>query len=199
MQFQDHLAPLPPTPRGPSRAVWVAAIATALLVAAVVAVFLVTRSDVKSTALVPTQTASATPTTAPTTTLEPQDEVIGRLREILRIRDKALAKRDAELLDTIYTVDCNCLSQTRALIRRLRKEHLIWNGLSTSLQVQQVEKVNDRLWIVIGVLATSTARIEDESGNLIDVAPAEKDRFRFAIAKPVGSQAWLLGYASVIR
>jgi hypothetical protein len=109
-----------------------------------------------------------------------------------------LAKRDVELLDTIYTTDCNCLPQTRALIRRLRKEHIIWSRLSTSLEVQQVEKVNDRLWVVIGILATSTARIEDESGNLIEVAPAEKDRFRFAIAKPLGSQDWLLGYASLI-
>jgi hypothetical protein len=136
---------------------------------------------------------------APTTTLEPRQEVIGRLREILRIRDRALATRDANLLETIYTVDCNCLSQSRALIRRLRKEHVVWNGLSTSLKVQQVERVNDRLWIVIGVLSTSTARIEDESGHLIEVAPGEKDRFRFAVAKPVDSQDWLLGYASVIR
>jgi hypothetical protein len=65
--------------------------------------------------------------------------------------------------------------------------------------VQDVEKINDRLWTVIGVLATSTARIEDEAGTLIEVAPAEKDRFRFAVAKPVGSQDWLLGYVSVIR
>jgi hypothetical protein len=49
------------------------------------------------------------------------------------------------------------------------------------------------------LLATSTARIEDESGNLIETAPAEKDRFRFAVAKPVDSQDWLLGYASVMR
>ena len=197
MQFQDDPAPPPPSSRGPSRAVWVAAIATALLTVAAAA-FLMTRSDAASTALLPPKTASATPTTAPTTTLDPQAEVIDRLREILRIRDRALAKRDAELLDTIYTTDCNCLSQTRALIRRLRKDHITWTGLSTSLQVQQVEKVNDRLWVVIGVLATSTAKIEDESGNLVEVAPAEKDRFRLAVVKPVGSRDWLLGYASVI-
>jgi hypothetical protein len=158
-----------------------------------------TRSDAKSTAVLPSQTASVTSTTAPTTTLEPRDEVIDRLREILRIRDRALAKRDANLLETIYTVDCNCLSQSRGLIRRLRKEHVVWNGLSTSLKVQQVEKVNDRLWMVIGILSTSTARIEDESGNLIEIAPGENDRFRFAVAKPVDSQDWLLGYASVIH
>jgi hypothetical protein len=180
------------------RTTWAAATAVALVLVAI-AVFLVTRSDAKSTEVLPSQTAPATSTPAPTTTLEPRDEVIGRLREILQIRDKALATRDADLLETIYTVDCNCLSQSRALIRRLRKEHVVWSGLSTSLKVQQVEKVNDRLWIVIGVLSTSSARIEDEAGNLIEVAPGEKDRFRFAVAKPVDSQDWLLGYASVIR
>jgi hypothetical protein len=199
MQFEDQSAPPPPAPRGPSYRAWVAATAVALLLIAVVAGFLVTRGDAKPTAVLPSQTVPATSVTAPTTTLEPQDEMIDRLREILRIRDRALAKRDANLLETIYTVDCNCLSQSRALIRRLRKEHVVWNGLSTSLKVQQVQKVNDRLWIVIGVLSTSTARIEDEAGNLIEVAPKEKDRFRFAVAKPVDSQDWLLGYASVIR
>jgi hypothetical protein len=199
MQFHDQPTPPPPTPRGPvHRATWAAAISVALLLVAIAA-FLMTRSDEKSTAVLPSQTAPVTSTTAPATTLEPRDEVIDRLREILRIRDRALAKRDANLLETIYTVDCNCLSQSRALIRRLRKEHVVWNGLSTSLKVQQVEKVNDRLWIVIGILSTSTARIEDESGNLIEIAPGEKDRFRFAVAKPLDSQDWLLGYASVIH
>lgn len=200
MEHHDHhQAPPSPAPRGTAhRAMWVAAAIVGLLLVAIAAV-LVTRSDAKSTAVLPSQTAPAMSTMAPMTTLEPRQEVIGRLREILRIRDRALATRDANLLETIYTVDCNCLPQSRALIRRLRKEHVVWNGLSTSLKVQQVERVNDRLWIVIGVLSTSTARIEDESGNLIEVAPGEKDRFRFAVAKPVDSQDWLLGYASVIR
>jgi hypothetical protein len=200
MEHHDHhQAPPSPAPRGTAhRAMWVAAAIVGLLLVAIAAV-LVTRSDAKSTAVLPSQTAPAMSTMAPTTTLEPRQEVIGRLREILRIRDRALATRDANLLETIYTVDCNCLPQSRALILRLRKEHVVWNGLSTSLKVQQVERVNDRLWIVIGVLSTSTARIEDESGNLIEVAPGEKDRFRFAVAKPVDSQDWLLGYASVIR
>jgi hypothetical protein len=180
------------------RTTWAAATAVPLLLVAIAA-FLVTRSDAKSTEVLPSQTAPAMSTTAPTTILEPQDEVIGRLREILQIRDKALATRDANLLETIYTVDCNCLPQSRALIRRLRKEHVVWSGLSTSLKVQQVQKVNNRLWIVIGILSTSSARIEDEAGNLIEVAPGEKDRFRFAVAKPVDSQEWLLGYASAIR
>lgn len=200
MEHHDrHQLPPSPAPRGAAhKATWVAVAAVGLLLVAIAAV-LVTRSDAKSTAVLPSQTVPAISTTAPTTTLKPQDEVIGRLREILRIRDRALATRDANLLETIYTVDCNCLPQSRALIRRLRKEHVVWNGLSTSLKVQQVQKVNDRLWIVIGVLSTSTARIEDESGNLIEVAPGEKDRFRFAVVKPVDSQDWLLGYASVIR
>jgi hypothetical protein len=166
MQLYDQPAPPPPTPRGPSYRVWVAATAVAVLLVAAVAAFLVTRGGAKSTAAPASQTIPATSTAVPTTTLEPQNEVIGRLREILRIRDHALAKRDANLLETIYTVDCNCLAQSRALIHRLRKEHVVWNGLSTSLKVQQVQKVNDRLWIVIGVLSTSTAKIEGNCSGL---------------------------------
>jgi hypothetical protein len=141
---------------------------------------------------------SISATVAPTTTVEPRVEVVERLREILRLRDKALTRRDASLLDGIYTVDCNCLENTRRLIRAMREDRVVWRGLSTSLSVQNVEKASDRLWHITGVLTTSMVRIEEESGGLIRVAPAEHDRFRFAVVRPRSSQDWLLGYAAIL-
>jgi hypothetical protein len=83
MQLQDDPAPPPVTPRGPSRAVWVAAIATALVVAAV-AWFLTTRSDGEAVGSLPPE-SSVPPTTASptTTTVDTETEVVARLREIL--------------------------------------------------------------------------------------------------------------------
>jgi hypothetical protein len=200
MQFQDHPAPPPPTPRGPSRATWIAAIATALLVVVAVAAFLMTRGDGKAVGSpspepsVPQSTASPT-----TTTIDTETEVVARLREILRVRDKAIQNRDASLLDDIYTVDCNCLKDGRTAIRRLRQERVVWKGLSTRLTIQQIERVNDRLWLVTGVLNTPAVRIESELGELVRVIPPERNQLRFALAKPLDLDRWLLGHVSLLN
>jgi hypothetical protein len=199
MQFQDDPAPPPVTPRGPSRAVWVAATATALLVA-VAAAFLMTRSDgeavgsLPSASSVPPTTASATPTTIDTET-----EVVARLREILRVRDRALETRNASLLSTIYTVDCPCLQGDRDAIRRLEQNHELWRGVSTSISVENLEQVNDRLWIVNALFVAAPFQVENESGVLIRKTPGERNLTRFALARPVGRAEWLLGHVSLIE
>jgi hypothetical protein len=199
MQLQDDPAPPPVTPRGPSRAVWVAAIATALLVAAVAA-FLMTRSNGEAVGSLPPQSSVPQTTASPTTTtIDTETEVVARLREILRVRDKALLDRNATLLDDIYTVDCNCLKDGRTAIQQLRREKVVWRGLSTRLAVQQIERVNDRLWAVTGVVSTAEVRIESELGELVRVIPPERNLLRFALAKPRGVDEWLLGHVSLIN
>jgi hypothetical protein len=200
MQFEDQSAPPPPTPRGPSRAAWVAATATALLVVTVVVAVLMTRGDGEAVGS-PSPDPSAPQTTASptTTTIDTQTEVVARLREILRVRDRALLNRNASLLDGIYTVDCNCLKDGRAAIRRLRQGRVVWKGLSSRLTVQQAERVNDRLWIVTGVLSTAAVRIESELGELVRVIPPERNLLRFALAKPLDVDEWLLGHVSLLN
>jgi hypothetical protein len=111
MQFEDHPAPPPQSPRGPSRAVWVAATATVLLVVVTVAAFLVTRSDGEAVGSPSPEPSVPQTTVSPTTTtVDTRTEVVARLREILRVRDVAYQRRDAELLKTIYTNDCPCLA-----------------------------------------------------------------------------------------
>jgi hypothetical protein len=201
MQFQDQQLPPPPTSRGPAHhAAWVAAIAIALLVVVAVAAVLVTRGDGQAAGSPSPTPSSPQPTASPTTTtIDPQTEVVARLREILRVRDQALLKRNANLLDDIYTVDCNCLQDGRTAIRRLRQERIFWKGLSTRLTVQQIERVNDRLWVITGVLSTAAVRIENELGALVRLIPPERNRLRFALAKPLDVNAWLLGHVSLLN
>jgi hypothetical protein len=145
--------------------------------------------------------ASAPPTTlaATTTTQDPEAEVVARLRHILRVRDQALLSRNASLLDDVYTVDCNCLRDGRAAIRRLRQDKVIWKGLSTTLTVQETHRVNDRLWEVIGVLSSPAVRVQDEAGGLLRTVPPERNQLRFALAKPTDADEWLVGHVSLLN
>jgi hypothetical protein len=142
-------------------------------------------------------TPSSSQTAAqPTTTIGVQTELVARLREILEVRDRALSVRNPDLLSDIYTIDCKCLKDGRALIATLRKEAVVWKGVRTSLAVRDIEEVNDRLWIIIADVTTPSVRIETESGRLIRMVPPERNRVRFALAKPVNENEWLLGHAS---
>jgi hypothetical protein len=201
MQFQDQQLPPPPTPRGPAhRAAWVAAIAVALLIMVAVAAVVATRGD-RQAAGSPTPTPSSPqPTASPTTTtIDPQTEVVARLREILRVRDRALETRNASLLSSIYTVDCPCLQGDRDAIRRLRQSREVWRGVATSIRVQKLEQVNQRLWIVNALFVAAPFQVENESGDLIRKTPGERNLTRFALARPVGHEEWLLGHVSLIE
>jgi hypothetical protein len=200
METEDRPAPPPPTPGGTSRRAAVAAIAAALLlVVAVVAVF-ATRGDgdaAGSTA--PEPPPSQTTATATTTTIDTETEVIARLREILRVRDDAYQQRDARLLRTIYTSDCPCLTGDGNAIRQLVKDKAIWVGASTSIQVSKIERVNERLWIVIAVFDASPFRIETESRELIRSIAGRSELFRFVLARSMARSELLLGYAAPVR
>lgn len=121
-----------------------------------------------------------------------------RLDEILRVREQAYARRDATLLDTIYTVDCACLRSGRAAIARLLADHAVWRGRSVSVRVERLSRVNDSLWIALAVLRRGAFRIEREDGALIAAEPAARQRYRFALVRP-GPGRWLLGHASLVQ
>jgi hypothetical protein len=196
MQFDDHQASPPPTPRGPSRAVWVAATATALLVA-VAAAFLMTRSDGEAVGS-PTLEAPVPPTTASptTTTIVTETEVVARLREILRVRDRALQDRNTDLLGAVYTVDCPCLEGDTNAIKELVSKNYRLVGGATSIRVRRTERVTERLWLVIADFKSAPLRIETAGGELVRQEPAGSDLFQFALARPVDADEWLLGRAS---
>jgi hypothetical protein len=137
--------------------------------------------------------------TAPSTTIGTRDEVVNRLHQIFRIRDQAIQTRDTRKLNAIYTTDCPCLRGDRALIERLKKERLVWRGVRVTLAVEGAEQVNDRLWIVNAIVKTSAFEIRRESGPMVRAVPSGQEHSRFALARPVGQDAWLLGQASVVE
>jgi hypothetical protein len=121
-----------------------------------------------------------------------------RLDEILQVREQAYARRDATLLDTVYTVDCACLRSGRAAIARLLADHAVWRGRSMSVRVERLSRVNHSLWIALAVLRRGAFRIEREDGALIAAEPAACQRYRFALVRP-GPGRWLLGHASLVQ
>jgi hypothetical protein len=200
MQFEDQSAPPPPTPSGPSRTAWVAATVVVLLVVAAVAAVLMTRSDGEAAGS-PSSVPSIPPTTASltTTTVDTETEVVARLREILRVRDVAYLQREAELLKTIYTSDCPCLAGDGNAIKQLLKDKAVWVGASTSIRVEKLERVNERLWIVIAIFDGAPFRIETESGQLIRSVEGKSELFRFVLAKTATHSEWMLGYAAPVK
>jgi len=134
----------------------------------------------------------------PNTTIGARDQIVSRLHQIFRIRDRAIQTRDSRLLNDIYTVDCPCLKGDQALIKRLKDEGLIWQGVKVSLIIEGAEQVNDRLWIVNANVKTSVFEIRRESGAQVRVVPSGQEHSRFALSRPLGQDAWLLGQASVL-
>ena len=87
----------------------------AVAVTAVVVVGLVTRNDDELSSSSPSLPRDTSSSVTPTTIVR-RAEITTRLREILDVRDKALLERDPALLSDIYTTDCKCLDDGRALI-----------------------------------------------------------------------------------
>ena len=136
---------------------------------------------------------------ATTTTITEEDEVIVRLREILKVRDRAYRDRDIGLLNKVYTTDCPCLRGDRDAIKQLLHDDARWVGASTSVRVRKLEKVNDRLWIVIADFRGSSFRIETESGDLIRSVEGSSKLFRFVLARSASNKNLLLGFAAAVN
>src|SRR6266545_1453900 len=192
MSIEDHPT-LPPARRGPSRRGPVLAGATVALVAVgLLVAVLTTRGDDEVARALPNE-SSATPTTvAPTTMVNQRTELVSRLRAILRERQRAYRERDAELLSTIYTIDCPCLESDSNAIRELLSNRYVWVGGASSIQVRRLERVTNRQWLIIGTFSSKPLRIETESGRLVRSEPGGSELFQFVLAKPVGSDQWLL-------
>jgi hypothetical protein len=122
---------------------------------------------------------------------------VAQLRAILKVRDQAYRERNVDLLGRIYTTDCPCLRGDRGAIQQLLKDNAVWVGASTSVQVREFEKVNNRLWIVVANFVASPFRIETESGKPIRAVEGRSELFRFALAR-TKSDRLLLGFAGPV-
>jgi hypothetical protein len=143
--------------------------------------------------------ASAQPSSSlavTTTSLAEKDAVVSRLRDILEQRDRAYRERDVGLLRKVYSIDCPCLRGDGDAIKQLLKDGAVWKGASTAVRVKKLEKVNDRLWIVVADFISSPFRIETESGNLVRAIDGRTELFRFVLARPAPDQSLVLGFAA---
>jgi hypothetical protein len=171
----------------------------AVLLVALFGAFLWTRQEDKRVTSPSTATPSSVEALPTSTTRDTRDEVVERLQQILRVRDKAFRERNAEILEELYTTDCPCLEGDRNAIRELTENNYHVVGGTTSVRVRRIERVTDRAWLVIGDFRSAPLRIEAEDSRLIREEPAGSDLFQFALSKPTGSQEWLLGQATAYR
>jgi hypothetical protein len=197
MRTQQPTSPPPPSTSG-RRPLLLALVLTLLLIGGASA-FLATRgSDNASSQAAPPPPVSPT-TSPPTTSLDERAEVIARLHEILRIRDEAYRVRNVKLLENIYTSDCPCLKSDRDLINYMREKHILWTTSKSDIQVKEVERANNQLWIVTAVLEAAPFQVENESGQIIRTVPKQSDLSHYVLAKPEGADRYLLGKVSFIR
>jgi hypothetical protein len=140
-----HLDPKPSSSQ--SRRGFIAAALVGGLVVTLTVIAVARRSD--PDAIGSPSSSSPTPSVeATTTTIGESEEVVAQLRSILKVRDQAYRERDIELLKEVYTTDCPCLRGDRGAIEQLLKDDAVWVGASTSVQIRDLEKVNDRLWVI---------------------------------------------------
>jgi hypothetical protein len=200
MSIEDHPTP-PPAPQDPPRRgpVLAGAVAAVVAMGLLVAV-LTTRGDDEVAGALPNE-PSVAPTTVVTTTatVDARTDVVARLREILRIRDRAFHDRNGDLLSDIYTVDCPCLEGDGNAIQELSSKNYRLIGGATSIRVRRVQRVNERLWLVIADFRSAPLRIETAGGSLVRQEPAGSELYQFALAKPVGGSEWRLGRATSYR
>jgi hypothetical protein len=183
-------------PASPRRLV--ALVLVAVLLAGLLAAVLLTRdgdSGVAGSTLPPSSTG-ALPTS---TTGDARTEVVGRLRQILEIRDQAFRDRSPEILNDVYTEDCPCLEGDKNAIQELIDNNYHIVGGATSVRIRKTNQVSERLWLVVADFRSSALRIETEDNRLVREEPEGSDLFQFALSKPSESTEWLLGRATAYR
>lgn len=126
-------------------------------------------------------------------------EIISRLREILRIREEAYRSRRSDMLASIYTRDCPCLSSDGNAIEELLRKKRAWDGIGTSVEVRKATKLNERVWTVVGLFRSESLYVRTEDGSLVETEPAGRDLLRFTLVKPKDDQDWRLGLVSVLQ
>jgi hypothetical protein len=99
----------------------------------------------------------------------------------------------------IYSSDCPCLANDEKAISELLARDHKWVGISTSIEAWSVNRINERLWVVVALLRSKALRIETADGRPIRIEPAGSDLFEFTMVKPPGGDQWLLGLVSDVE
>ena len=102
------------------------------------------------------------------------------------------------MLTTIYSGDCPCMASDQRAIEELLDHGHVLDGVSTSIEVRSVSRVNERLWLVVALFRSGVLSIKTEHGKLVRIEPSGSDLFQFTLVKPNEGTSWLLGLASVL-
>jgi hypothetical protein len=172
----------------------IALLASVLTVALLVPVWMAPDRDIDSA-----PHSSPSSVVSASSTIPTRDEVVWRLREILRIREQAYRLRSTELLATIYSTDCPCMASDQKAIEELLNQGHIWDGIATSIDIRSARRVNERLWLVVGLFRSETLSIKTEHGELIRTEPAGSDLFECTLVNSNDTTKWLLGLASILE
>jgi hypothetical protein len=171
----------------------IALLASVVSVAFLTSVFTTRDRDLN---VVPVRSPSSS--TSSSSTISQADEVVTRLREILQVREEAYRSRSPEMLATIYSSDCPCMASDQRAIEELLDRGHEWDGISTSIEVRNVRRINERLWLVVAFFRSGALSIKTDHGKLVRLEPAGSDLFEFTLVKPNETTSWLLGQASVL-
>ncbi len=118
--------------------------------------------------------------------------VVRRLAETVTLRDAALSRRDAALLDRIYAPGSVNRRIDRASIAEMRRQHVRWLGLSHSVQVVEASRAGARQWTILAAFACAPARLVTERGRQVKAQPARRQLLRFTMVLPARGGDWLL-------
>ena len=163
----------------------VSSVLAVLIACGLLFAILAVRDDDEADGASTRESSDAPPSSQTNTTVDARAELVARLEEILAKREVAYRKRDPDILREIYTVDCPCLKSDSNAIRELRSEGYNWVGGETSIKVRRLERVTERMWILIADFSSEPLRIETESGRIVRNEPRGSDLFQFVLAKEV--------------
>ncbi len=138
-----------------------------------------------------TRTSTPTRTTTDPGVARARNEITSRFFEIMEVRQKALVRRNARLLRTIYTPDSPQLRADRTEIEALRSKHERWVGLQLPVGVLKLTEVSSRRWTVVALLGRSAARLELESGKLIRQVDGNRQVYWCTLIKDP-AKGWVL-------
>jgi len=127
-----------------------------------------------------------------TATEAERQAVVRRLAEMVTLRDAALSRRDAALLDRIYAPGSVNRRIDRASIAEMRRQHVRWLGLSHSVQVVEASRAGARQWTILAAFACAPARLVTEHGRQVKAQPARRQLLRFTMVLPARGGDWLL-------
>jgi hypothetical protein len=124
-------------------------------------------------------------------------EASASLAELVGLRDTALARRDAAMLERVYGSGCVNRRYDQATIAELLRAHQRWLGLRSTVRVLRASQTGALQWTLVAAVSRAPARLLTEAGRQVRAVPAQRQVLRFTMLRLPDGRRWvLLGIAS---